>query len=109
MTSFFSRLVLTRFQNVFDPANRNDDPIGPVVEFVANFVDGFIEQISLQEYLQVVGILRNEDGAGGRLQIALQENRALLTIPKSGPTFQKWHVFGAHGRLPESAIGSVLK
>jgi hypothetical protein len=50
----FANPTLSRFQNVFDAADRDDDPIGPIIQFVADFVDRFIEEISLEKNLKVV-------------------------------------------------------
>ena len=109
----FLRLVspfwLGRFQNVFDAADGDDDPVGAVVELVADFVDGFIKQIGFEKDLEIVGVLRDEARAGGRLQIFLEKDAAHLAIPNVGPALEKRHVFGTHGRLPKRAVGGVLK
>ena len=48
---------------MFDAANRNHDPIGPIVQLVADFVDRFVEQIRFEQHLQIGFALRNEDRA----------------------------------------------
>src|SRR5262249_32553199 len=50
-----------------------------------------------------------EDGVASCLQIALQKHTAHVTIPEIGPALEEWHILLAHGRLPESAVGSVLE
>ena len=45
------RLALS--QNVFDAANRNHDPTRPIVQLVADFVNGFVEQIRFEQHLQI--------------------------------------------------------
>ena len=56
-------LRLHGFQDVFDSANRNDDPIRPIVQFVADFVDRFVEQIGFEAVLQIGFAARDEKGA----------------------------------------------
>ena len=94
---------------MLDPADRNHDPIGPMVQFVADFVDRFVEQIRLQQNRQIAFLLRKKTRARGRSQIALEKRRAHLPIPKIGPVFQERHIFRPHRRLPERAVGGVLK
>ena len=40
-----------RFQNVFDATDGNNGPTRPIVELVADFVNGFIEQIGFDHDL----------------------------------------------------------
>src|SRR5438552_16456810 len=61
-------------QNVFDTANGDDDPAGTMVQFVADFVNGFIEQVGFEHDLKIVAVFRDENRAGGGLQIALQKD-----------------------------------
>src|SRR5262249_5148985 len=98
-----------RFQNVFDATDGDDDPVGAVVELVTDFVDGFIEEVSFEKNLEVLGIGRDEDGVRRCLQIILEKGAAHVAIPEVGPAFEKRHIFGAHPRLPERAVSRVLK
>src|SRR5438874_4542317 len=81
--------LLPRAQEVFDPANRNDDPIRPMIQLVTDFVDRFVEQICFEEHMQISFPLRDKGGSPGRLEIALQENARHLPIPEIGPAFQE--------------------
>src|SRR5207244_12901927 len=82
---------LSGFENVLDAANRDNDPIGAVVEFVADLVDGFVEQVRFEHDLEIVGILRDEGRFGGGGEITLQKDAAHLAIPEIGPTFEERH------------------
>ena len=59
--------------------------------------------------MEILAVLRDENGAGGCLQITLQKNAAGLAIPKIGPALKKRNVFDAHVGLPQTAVGGVLK
>ena len=48
------------FQNLRDAAQRDEDPVGAVVEFVGDFVDRFFEQVNIEQHLQRRGIFRDE-------------------------------------------------
>src|SRR6266436_1889245 len=96
-----------RFQNMFDAADGDDDPVGAVIELVTDFVNGFVEEISLEKDLEVVGILGNKGRVGGGLQIFLEEDATHLSVPDVGPVFEKRRVFGTHGGLPKRAVGGV--
>src|ERR1700730_11002241 len=98
-----------RFQNVFDAADGDDDPVWAVVELVADFVNGFVEEVGFKKNLEVVRILRNKGRVGGGLQVFLKEDAAHLSIPNVGPVFEKRDVFASHGWLPKSAVSRVLK
>src|SRR5216110_2083600 len=80
-----------------------------MVELIADFVNGFVEQIGFEHDLKVVAIFRNENRAIGRVQIALQKHAAHLAIPQIGPALQKRHVFLAHSWLPKRAVCGILK
>src|ERR1051325_8118940 len=82
-------IELRRAENVFDAANRNDDPGRAVVQFVTDFVDGFVEEISFEQDLEIVFIGRNEIGAVSGGEIAVEKDAAHLAIPKVGPTFEE--------------------
>src|SRR2546428_7963436 len=94
---------------MFDPADGDDNPVGTIVQFVADFIDGFVEQVGLEQDLEVFLILRDEDRAGGCFQITLQEDAAHLAIPEIGPALEKWYIFASHGRLTKAAVGARLK
>ena len=51
---------------MLDAADRDDNPRGAVVELVADFVNGFVEQVGFEHDLKVVGVFRDEDRVGGR-------------------------------------------
>jgi len=53
---------------VADAADRNHDPLRPVVQLVADFVDGLVEEVGFEHHLQVFFVLRDEDCAGCGLQ-----------------------------------------
>src|SRR5438552_17875327 len=97
---FISGDMLIRFQNVFDAADGDDDPVGTVVEFVTDLINSFVEEIGFEKNLEVVRILRDEYRAGRGPQITLEKSAAHLAIPDVGPVFEERNVFGAHGLLP---------
>src|SRR5438105_2399472 len=109
LSVFICGELLSRFQNVFDAANWNDNPVGAIVELVTDFVDSFVEEIGFEKNLEIVGILRDKHRTGSGLQITLEKGAAHLAIPNVGPTLEKGNVFCAHGGLPERAVGGVLK
>src|ERR1043165_1440284 len=80
---------LRRAENVFDAADRNDDPGRAIVQFVADFVNGFVEEISLKQDLEVVFIGWNEIGAVRGGEIAVEKDAAHLAVPKIGPAFEE--------------------
>ena len=80
-----------------------------MVQLVTDFVNRFVEQVRLEHHLQIAFVLRNEDGTGCCVQITLQEDAAHLPIPEIGPMFEEGNILPAHGRLPERAVGGVLK
>src|SRR5207237_4402452 len=83
------------FQNVLNAANGNDNPVGAIVELVTDFVDSFVEEISFEKNLEIVGILRDKHRTGSGLQITLEKGAAHLAIPNVGPTLEKRNVFCA--------------
>src|SRR5436190_15641502 len=103
------RPISHRLQNVFDPTNMDYHPAGPIVKFVTNFIDSFVEQIGFDHDLKIFAVLRDEDGAARRLQVTLKKDAANVAIPEIGPPLQEWDIFFAHGRLPESAVSGILK
>ena len=94
---------------MFDAADWDDYPVWTIVQFVADFVDGFVEKIGFEKNLEVVEILGNERGVSRCIQVVLEELAAHQSIPDVGPTFEKRNIFGAHRRLPQRAVSGVLK
>src|SRR6186997_3461783 len=80
-----------RLKNMFDAANGNHHPIGSIVKLVADLVNSLIEEISFEEDLKVVRLLRHKDRAGGGLQITVQKHATHLAVPHVSPTFEKRH------------------
>src|SRR6266550_8713126 len=71
-----------RFQNVFDASDRDDDPAGTIIQFVADFIHGFVEQIGFEHDLKVFAVFRDENRASSPVQIALQKDAAYLAVPE---------------------------
>src|SRR3989442_15624934 len=92
---YMRRAGLRRAQNMLDAADGNDDPVGAVVKFVADFVDGFVGEISFEHDLEVVGSLRDEYGAGSGAQITVQKNATDVAGTEDGPALRERHVFPA--------------
>src|SRR5436305_3067244 len=101
--------LLRYSQNMLDAADRDDNPRGAVVELVADFVNGFVEQVGFEHDLKVFAVFRNENRVTGRVQIALQKDAAHLAVPQIGPTLQERPAFLTHGWLPKRAVSGILK
>src|SRR2546423_12060111 len=76
---------LRDLQNVLDPANWNEHPVGTVIQFVSDFVHSFIEQIGFQHDLKILAVVRHENCPRGCLKVTLQKHAAGLAIPEISP------------------------
>src|SRR5205823_2088954 len=94
---------LGKIEDVLNSAHRDHHPIRPVIQFVANFVDRLVEQISFEQGREIAPRLRHETGVDRRLEIALEKSRAHLSIPEIGPALEERHVLAPHRGLPERA------
>src|SRR5262249_16383897 len=72
-------------------------------------VDGFVQQIGFKRDPQIGFVPWDEERVAGGGEITLQKRAAYFSIPDIGPFFEKRDVFRSHRRLPERAIGRVLK
>src|SRR6266850_8082617 len=72
-------------QELDDGAKRNFQPRGPVLQFVANFINGFFEQMNIEQHLQFFFGTRQQIGFADDFEIRIEKNRADPAIPKTGP------------------------
>src|SRR5207247_10681327 len=70
------------------PTEGNLRPGGTVVELVAQFVDGLVQQKSVQQDLKLFSRRRKETAPARGLHIRFQENHGNPVIPEIGPGFR---------------------
>src|SRR5271156_2496016 len=68
-----------------NPLNRDEGPVGTIVEFVAEFVNRLFEYEGIKQNLQLVAAFRHDRAAAGGFQIAAQERPRTPGLPKSRP------------------------
>src|SRR6266516_7819128 len=68
-----------------NPTEGNLHPGGTVVELVAQFVDGLVQQKSVQQDLKLFPRRRKETASARGLHIRFQENHGNPVIPDIGP------------------------
>src|SRR6266705_4071107 len=71
-----------------NPTEGNLHPGGTVVELVAQFVDGLVQQKSVQQDLKLFSRRRKETAPARGLNIRFQENHGNPVIPELGPGFR---------------------
>src|SRR6266404_384916 len=87
---YSSSLGLEEFQ---EPFERDLRPLGPVVELVANLVDGLVQEVGVQQDPELRRRLRQQRGGGDGREIAFEERRAHRAVPEPRPRLQGGNVF----------------
>ena len=67
-------------QHAEDPRDRDRDPVGPVVQLVAELVDGLLELEDRQQPLDLVAARRQQRRIG-RVEVAVEELRPAALLP----------------------------
>jgi hypothetical protein len=73
--------TLRFLEQLKDSSQRDAQPVGPVVQFIPEFVERLLEQVNVQQYVQFIALDRKEIAFGRVFKIGVQERRAYPDIP----------------------------
>ena len=82
---FQLRALDMKFQEIFERRQRQIDPVGPIVQLVAQFVNCLVQEAHAEDVRKVVVVAGQESGVAGRAAIGAQVRRACPCVPGSGP------------------------
>src|SRR5204862_6622968 len=77
-----------RVQQIEDASQRNACPLGPVVQFVIQLVQGLLEKEQSEQRVAIGFDRRNEQPVRHRLEIRAQECGRRTQLPNSCPRLQ---------------------
>src|SRR5437867_1887215 len=100
--SIVSSLLIARSRRAPESFERNLRPFGPVVELIADLVDGLVEEVGVQQDPELRRRLRQQRGGGDGREIAFEERSAHRAAPEPRPRLQGGKVFRTRpGHLAE--------
>src|SRR3954470_4392438 len=75
----------SQLEQLLNAVEWNLDPNRPIVQFVAQFVNGFFEQVRVEENIQFGRRIGKEACAADPLKVGLEKRRTYPAVPKLSP------------------------
>ena len=93
-----------------DPAERNPDPPGTVVQLVQHLVERLVQETSVEERSEILQIAGQKRSWNGRVAIGAEEDRRRGLLPEARPGLESVERFRAATReLQQARPGGVTE